>query len=462
LFRTTIYFFMLIPLAGCSVGPEYRVPRLDVPVAWSAASEGTTHPAMDAGSAWWERFGDAQLTSLVARSQKRNLDLRIAAARVDEVRAQRGIVAAGTWPSINAEGSGIVASGALDNLFIAALAALWEIDVFGGIRRSQEAAAADVGAALAAERSVQLAVIGETARSYVELRGFQHRIATLEKNLAAQRETQELTEAQRAAGLASDLDVERARSLVAGTAAELPPLRAAQRASVHRLGVLLGQAPATLAAELTDIAPIPSAPREVLLGVPADLLRRRPDIGRAERELAAATARIGEAQADLYPRFTLSGSVGLRSDDVADLVQGKGSFAALGPSIVWPVFAAGRIRANVAVQDARQEQALARYELTLLEALEDVETSFARYAYEQARRQALAEAVDANREAAQLARRLYANGLTGFLDVLVAELAVRDSESRLVESETAVSTTLVDVYVALGGGWQEANTVALE
>ncbi len=458
--RTALPCIFLV-LAGCTVGPDYRPPSFDVLPAWSEAPAAADTPA-DEGFAWWARFGDAQLTALVDRALEQNLDLRIAAARVREAQALRRVVAADLWPTVDAKVDGSVATGSMNSLFLGALDALWEIDVFGGVRRSVEAADADVEAALAARRAVRLAVASETARSYVELRGFQHRIATLRQNLAAQRETRELTEAQQAAGLASDLDVERARALVAGTAAELPPLQAARKAAVHRLGVLLGQPPSALADELAAAAPIPAAPREVVLGVPADLLRRRPDLGRAERELAAATARIGEAQADLYPRFTLTGSVGLRSEDVKDLVQGKGGFAAIGPNIVWPVFAAGRIRANVAVQNARQEQALARYELTLLEAFEDVETSLARYAHEQVRRRALAEAVAANREATRLARRLYANGLAGFLDVLVAELALRDSESRLVESETAVSTSLVEVYVALGGGWQEADTVALQ
>jgi outer membrane protein TolC len=195
--------------------------------------------------------------------------------------------------------------------------------------------------------------------------------------------------------------------------------------------------------------------------VPADLLRRRPDLARAERELAAATARIGEATAEMYPRFTLVGSVGLRSEDIAKLVTGGGEFASIGPSITWPVFASGRIRANVRATDARQEQALARYELTLLSALEEAENSFDRHAREQLRRRSLEAAVASNREAVELARQLYANGLGGFLDVLIAERSLLETESQLVDSETAVSTSLVQVYVALGGGWQQAEALRL-
>ena len=191
------------------------------------------------------------------------------------------------------------------------------------------------------------------------------------------------------------------------------------------------------------------------------LQRRRPDLARAERELAAATARIGEATAELYPRFTLVGSVGLRSEDVAKLVTGSGFFASLGPGVEWPIFAAGRIRANVEASNAREQQALARYELTLLGALQEAENSLDRHAREQLRRVDLRDAVAANREAVELARRLYANGLGGFLDVLVAERLLLESESRLVASETAVSTSLVAVYVALGGGWQQAEALRL-
>src|SRR5690606_9391561 len=202
-------------------------------------------------------------------------------------------------------------------------------------------------------------------------------------------------------------------------------------------------------------------PEEVLVGVPAELLRRRPDLVRAERELAAATARIGEAQADLYPRLTLTGSVGLRSEDVKSLLGSDATFAAWGPNLVWPIFAAGRIRANVAVQDARAEQALARYEQALLRALEEVETALVVHAREQVRRRALEQAVESNREAVEMARSLYANGLGGFLDVLDAERSLLLSEDRLVQSETAVTTSLVALYVALGGGWEQAEALRL-
>lgn len=448
-------------MSACAVGPDYREPALATPDAWSGAPAAAQGNPDEALARWWSRFEDARLDDLVARALAANLELRVADERVREARAQRRIAAAPLFPFLFAEADGAVTTGATTDLGLAVLDAVWEIDVFGGTRRSLEAAGADLEATLADRRQLLVLLLGELARSYVELRGFQLRIDTVERNLAAQRETRELTEAQLRVGLASDLDVERARALTANTAAELPPLDAALRASMHRIAVLLGQPPAALAAELAEPAPLPRAPGELLVGVPADLLRRRPDLARAERELAAATARIGEAKADLYPRLTLTGSVGLRSEDLKELLGSDPSFAALGPNIVWPIFAAGRIRANVEVQDARTEQALARYEESLLRALEQVENALVAHAREQVRRRDLEEAVDANREAAVLARRLYANGLGGFLDVLDAERSLLISESRLVESETAVSTSLVTLYVALGGGWEQAEELRL-
>jgi NodT family efflux transporter outer membrane factor (OMF) lipoprotein len=451
----------LLLLASCTVGPDYRRPEAGVPAAFAAAPAAAAADPSTALAAWWERFGDARLTSLVERAVRSNPEVRLAHARVREVRALRRATRADLWPALNASAQAAAGSGEPGDLVLGALDALWEIDVFGGVRRAVEAAEADADAAVEARRAVLLALVGEVARGYVELRGLEGLVDAVRRNQAAQQETRDLTEFQRRVGLASDLDVERARAQVAATAAEAPRLEAAREAAAHRLGVLLGEAPAALAAELGGGGPIPAAPETLVVGVPADLLRRRPDLGRAERELAAATARVGVARADLYPRFALLGSVGLRSDALADVLGGGGGFTALGPAVEWPLFAAGRLRANVDVQDARQEQALAAYELALLQALEEVENALVFHAREQVRRLALREAVDANREAAELASRLYANGLTPFLDVLLAQRVLLESESRLVESETAVTTSLIALYVALGGGWREAEELAL-
>lgn len=447
-------------LAACAVGPDYRRPDLGPPAAWSGAEPAAQVDPSLTLAAWWERFEDPLLTSLVERAVRANLDVSIASARVREVEALQGVAGADRWPALDAGGDARGGTGRDNSEVLGVLALFYEIDVFGRVRRSIEAAEADRDAALEDRRAVLLAVVTDVATSYIQLRGLQHGLATVSGNLAAQRETLDLTEAQQRVGLASDLDVDRARALAANTAAVLPPLEASVSATEHRIAVLLGEPPAALAGELEAQAPIPAAPAEVLVGVPADLLRRRPDVGRAERELAAATARIGEAKAELYPRFTLVGSLGLRSEDVAEIVGGSG-FGSLGPSVEWPVFAGGRILSNVEAQDAREEQARARYELALLRALEEVESALVRHAREQVRRRELRSAVDAQREATELARRLYFNGLAPFLEVLDAERSLLVSESLLAESETIVSTSLVALYAALGGGWERAEELAL-
>lgn len=452
---------LCILLSACTVGPDYRPPELSMPSQWHAAAPDSAPEPDPELRSWWRRFEDPQLDGLIDRALADNVDLAVALARVEEVRALRGVAAADLQPELDAEGLANPASGSVPDLFLAGLDAVWEVDVFGGLRRAVEAADADVDASLESWRAVRLAVVGAVASTYIELRGFQARLATGRVNLEAQRETTALTEAQAQAGLASDLDVQRARALVATTAADLPLLEMAQARSIFRLGVLLGLEPAGLVAEFAHPAPIPAPPPAVVVGVPADLLRRRPDLRRAERELAAATARIGEITSDLYPRFSLTGTVGLRSPDLQNFLEGKGGFAVGGPSITWPILAGGRILANIDAQNARQAQALARYRGVLLAAFEEVETTLDRYAREQVRRRALADAVVANRAAALLARRLYANGLTTFIDVLDAERSQLASEDRLVASEAAVSAQMVALFVALGGGWDAAAEVPL-
>lgn len=448
-------------LAACTVGPDYEKPELATPAAWNAAEPGTNGDPAAELATWWTRFNDPLLSDLIGRAVRANLELRFATARVREARALRGVTSAALWPELDVLGEATEASGNRESRYFAALAGIWELDLWGGVRRSVEASDADLGAAVEDRRAVLLAVLGEVARSYVDYRGVQHRIDTVQRNLRSQEETRDLTEAQLRVGLASDLVVDRARAQVSITASTLRPLEAQLAAHAHRLAVLLGEPPDALMAELAGDAAIPSAPGELLLGVPADLVRRRPDLARAERELAAATARIGEATADLYPRFTLIGSVGLSSDDLGDLAKVNGGYSAIGPSVVWPVFAAGRIRANIEVQNARQEQALINYERTLLFALEQVESALVRHAREQVRRRDLQSGVESSRSATELARRVYANGLIEFLDVLDAERSLLVSESLLVDSETAVSTSLVDLYVALGGGWERADELSV-
>jgi NodT family efflux transporter outer membrane factor (OMF) lipoprotein len=340
------------------------------------------------------------------------------------------------------------------DLFQIGFDARWELDLFGGVRRAVEAAEADIDTALAEHQAVLVTLLGEVARNYLELRGAQAQLAITRDNLAAQQDTLDLSRIRFQAGLSSDLDVARAEAQVATTAAQIPTLERQTRQAIHRLGVLLGQGPGTLMAALSSTAPVPPPPPEVAVGLPAALLQRRSDIRRAERALAAATARIGVATADLYPRLALTGMLGLQSMQLSDLSQTASQFWAFGPSIRWPLFDAGRIRANIRVHDARQEQALIRYEQTVLTALEEVENALVAYRQEQVRQRSLAAAMAAHRRAVTLANELYTKGLSDFLTVLEAQRSLLAAESQLVQSNAALASHVVALYKALGGGWE--------
>lgn len=460
-------------VSSCTVGPVYRPPAPALPATWSEAEDSgvSTQPAQSAQLAqWWTAFQDPLLTTLMRRAAEVNLDVRLAVARVREVRAARGIVAAERQPqgntsaaySRNRSSANAVPIPTRDSdLFQLGFDARWELDIFGGARRALEAAEADIEAALAERQAILVSLAGEVARQYLELRDAQAQLAITRTNLAAQHETLELSQVRFQAGLSSDLDVVRAEAQVATTLSHIPTLEVHLRQGMHHLAVLLGQEPGVLATELAAAAPIPSPPLVVAVGLPATLLQRRPDLRRAERDLAAATARIGVATAELYPRLTLSGTLGQQSLHLTDLPLPGSQFWSLGPSLRWPIFDAGRIRATIQVYDARQEQALVRYEKTLLTALEDVENALVAYGQEQTRQRALSIAVEANRRAVAVATELYTKGLADFLNVLDAQRALLAAESQLMQSTTALSVQVVTLYKALGGGWEpEADTAA--
>ena len=467
--RFSLFGLLAILGGGCAVGPNYHPPAVNVPAQWASPLAGgeTNSPTVDA--AWWKSFHDPELDSLITRAVLSNLNLRVAEARVREARAQRSVVAADFWPSADVSGSytrnrlsqhGYLATllppGApIDyNLYEADFDASWEIDVFGGTRRATEAANAEVAAAEFNRRDVLVSLLAEVARNYIEARGFQQRLAIAGRNAEAQKEALDITRDRYRQGLTSDLDVQQASALLTATEAQIPALEILLKASIHRLGVLLGQPPGALLAELSGEAPVPALPPEVPVDLPSDLLRRRPDVQRAERDLAAATARIGVATADLFPKFSLTGMAGLQSVSASDWLTGASRLWTAGPTMQWRIFDAGRIRANVRVQNARQQQALANYEQTVLNSFEEVENALVAYAKEQVRFRSLEATVSADREAVAMARDLYQNGLADFLRVLDAERSLYRAEDELAQSKRTMSLNLVALYKALGGGWQ--------
>jgi NodT family efflux transporter outer membrane factor (OMF) lipoprotein len=348
-----------------------------------------------------------------------------------------------------------------NNVYQAGFDASWEIDVFGGKRRAKEAAGAQVAASEFDRRDVLVSLLGEVARNYVELRGYQQRLVIANENIVAQEKTLAITRDRFQKGLASDLDVQQASTVLATTRADVPTLERSIAASIHRLEVLLGQQAGTLETELAQASPIPAQPPLVPVGLPSELLLRRPDIRRAERQLAAATANIGVAKADLFPKFYLTGSAGYESISASDWFAGASRLWSVGPTVQWRIFDAGRIRARVKAQDARQEEALASYEQTVLTAFEEVENGLVAYAKEQTRRRSLQEAVTSSQKSLDTANKLYANGLADFLRVLDAERSLYQAQDALAQSDRTVSANLVSLYKALGGGWECTEKAAL-
>jgi NodT family efflux transporter outer membrane factor (OMF) lipoprotein len=458
--------FCVLAMAGCTVGPNYHPQEANVPLAWTdttALIKGTSAYADLVH--WWTGFNDPNLSSLVERAINSNLDLLQVQVRIQQARAARGIAAGGSWPSASATGSyerdGFPDSGGSDtatrNLFQTGLDAVWEIDIFGGVRRSVEAADADVQFAVENHRDVLVTLVSEVALNYIELRGFQQEIVIARNNLAAQQQTAELTRKRFQGGLVGALDVANADAQVATTASQIPQMEAAVQQAIYNLSVLLGLEPTALLKELSPTNSIPATPPEVPIGIPSELLRRRPDIRRAEAKIHGATARIGVATADLYPKFNLTGSVNFQNDQLHGLINWKDRFWTVGPAVDWQIFSAGRVSSNIELQKALQQESVLAYQKTVLTALQDVENALVAYAKEHERRKSLVDAVAANRKAVELATQLYMHGQTNFLNVLDAQRSLFVSEDSLVQSTRNLSTDLVALYKALGGGWGLTN-----
>ena len=457
---------VLILVPGCApVGPDYQKPELPVPAAWSSGGlPGETVTGAPAGelSRWWERLGDDTLTGLIEQALSGSTDVRTAQARLREARARRGVAAAGLFPTVTASGSASrswksdsdYGPGDTSSLYSAGFDAAWEPDVFGGTRRGIEAAQADLESAEADLHAAQVSLAAEVALNYVDARSYQTMLAIAQKNLASQSETYQLTDWRTQAGLATSLDVEQARTNLEQTRAKIPTLTAALAEAEHRLAVLLGQAPGAVRQTMAAAAPVPAVPDAVAAGIPADALGNRPDVRVAERRLAAETARVGQAVAARYPGFNLNASIALDALTLGGLDAGGIFTRSLLGRVVAPVFDAGRLRQQVEVQDAVQEQALIGYEATVLTALEEVENALVSLSENRRRQSSLRAAVEAARNAALLARHRYTAGLIDFQTVLDTERTQLTVEEALANAQAGGATALIQLYKALGGGWQ--------
>lgn len=473
---------ILLLFAGCTAGPNYRKPSTKLTAGYGEVGP-TTQPAAtpDASPAdanaristtrpvitqWWTTFNDPVLNRFIDDARNANWNLKAAEARVRQARAQRGVTGSALYPTVDAGGAYthsrnsrntlLGAHGPTESdLWQAGFDANWEIDVFGGTRRSIEAADEDIRASVFDRNDVLLTLLGDVARSYIELRGFQRQIAIAEENLRSQRETLNLTKSKFDAGLNTTSDVARATAQVASTQSQVPRLEQQRDQAIHLLSVLTGREPQELLGELRPPGELPAPPPQIPVGIPSELLRRRPDIRRAEAQLHSATAQVGVATADLFPRFSLTGDFGRESTKFSLLGNGSSAFWTVGPTVSWPIFNAGRIRSQIRVQEAGTDVALANYEQAVLTSLQDVEDALVAYRQEFVRRESLVAAVENNQEALRTLLDQYQQGVTDFLNVLDAQRSLYTSQDELARSDTVVSTNAVALFKALGGGWEE-------
>jgi outer membrane protein, multidrug efflux system len=455
---------MFLIIYGCmSVGPDYIRPDITISPSWHARLTGGLYNGTSDTSElakWWETLGDTELTRLITRAVQTNIDIRQAVSRIRQARAQRSIYRAGLFPGADASASATRSSGSenmgskgIRTAYSAGFDALWEIDLFGGIQRSVEAADADLQSSIEDLHDVHVSLAAEVATNYIDLRTYQSRLMVARTNLKNQEDTYKLIIERRQAGLVDELDVAQARASLERIRSGIPSLRSGINESKNRLAVLLGTQPGTLHKELEESESIPLVPGQIAVGVPADVLRQRPDIRKAEQELIAQTARVGVATADMYPKLKLSGTIGLTAMNSGNLLSTGARNYSYGPGISWPIFDAGVIRQNIEVSSAKQEQALQSYESAVLNALEEVENRLTAYVEEQHRRDALSEGAKASRKAFYLAKIKYETGLTDFSTLLDAERSLLTLEDELSTSDGKVTSNLVSLYKAMGGGW---------
>ncbi len=457
-------FLGLLNLAACMVGPDYKQPQMRVSQKFANEYEKGLSTG-EVETSWWRGFNDERLNRLIDLAIADNHDLRIATARLRQSRALRLETQFDLFPTVTSQASytrerlseAQVQEEGFDrdiDLFNAGFDATWELDFFGRVRRSIEAAIAEVEASEAVRRDVIVSLLAEVARNYFELRGAQNQLEVARRNAENQKQTLELTIALLEGGRGTELDTSRARAQLNSTLATIPPLETAIKRAIYRLSVLVGQEPTALEAELSEPGNLPSLPKLVAVGTPEALLRRRPDIRFAERTLAAETARIGIATADLFPRITFTGSIALEAESFSGLGDsGSGTFFLL-PRIFWAAFDLGRVRARIKAADASAEAALAQYEQTVLLALEETENALVDFGRQQVRQDLLRQSAEASEKAVELAQLRYRYGVADFLTVLDAERTLLEAQDQLAQSETSTATALVAVYKALGGGWE--------
>jgi outer membrane protein, multidrug efflux system len=467
---------LALALAACTVGPDYK----GLPDGGKAVEQ---FPTLAAGGPlvpseppelWWAQLRDPQLDALIDRALKANYDVRVAVANLEAARAVLAQTQTQELPTVTTEASiqqsrqqlaAIQPTDRVGSARTAAsvgLSASWELDLFGRVRRSVEAASADLDQAEELRRDTLTVVASDTARAYIDLRGAQLRLDVARRNAENQQRTFGLTRTLRDAGRATDLDIARAQAQLTNTLATIPPLEAAVTAARNRLSTLTATPLGALAAELDAPRPLPEVPAFVAAGDPGGLVRRRPDIRSAERALAGSSARIGVATADLFPRVNLLGSIGVAATDPSRLLTGGAFGFGIGPSLSWTIFDREAIYARIRQADATADASLARYQKAVSGALQETDSALSAYVRELDRRLQLRAAADASRRAADLANQRYEAGVENFLTVLDAQRVLLQAEDLLAQSDIQIAQNLIAVYKALGGGWESAPAAAVQ
>ena len=470
-----IILFLTMTFAGCkAVGPDYHKPDLSPKGIWHAPMQkGLSGNPSDPKLLvqWWKTFNDPVLTDLISKAVENNLDVRLALERVHQYRLLKGIEEADKLPTITASSGASWAgtsnedgTGTVSKTYSAGLDASWEIDLFGRIQRSIEAADATLSAKQEALRDALVSLVGDLADSYIDVRTAQIRLNVVRQSIDSQTESFQLTQWQYQAGLTDELDVHQARYSLENAKAQIPALESSLSEAMNRVAVLSGLAPGILHEKLASPNPLPTLPATIAVGLPADALRRRSDIREAEYELIAQTAQVGVATADLYPELTLSGSIGMDALSPAELIDtilDPSHWArSLAANLSHTLFDAGSILKNIEVQNALQEQALIQYESAILSALEEVENALVAYAKEQARLEHLTIAAEQALAAEDLAKKKYQSGLIDFTTVLTSQQTVLSYQSDLATSQGTCVSNLITLYKVLGGGWTPVGSDA--
>jgi NodT family efflux transporter outer membrane factor (OMF) lipoprotein len=469
-----------ILLVGCTVGPDYHTPATTMPSSYVAHA--TTHPAVATEtsqpvdvSQWWRSLKDPELDSLVRRAVDANLDLEIALTRLQEARAYESGISGQALPMVDISGAaargsgtnstkgrvgqplnaGTNTTGLTEITQVVGFDAGWELDLFGRYRRQLEAAGDETQAMIDQRNAVLITVVADVARAYMDYRGLQSRLAIAKDNIRTEQQSVELIQVRFNRGLTNELDLALAKRELNTLQSQLPPLQAALVVAERRIAILLGQYPGKLEPELASYAPIPAVPDKIEPGLPPDLLRRRPDILESERELAAGTARVGVAVAQLFPRVGITAGVGLQGQGLGVHPETNTFIWSVGPTAYWPILDFGTLDANIQLENYRAHEMLVNYKRIILNAVVEVENAISNYDAQQHRLADLALALDASRRAVDLAQKRYNRGLTDFLNVLDAERQLYELQDQYAVAQEDVVVQFIALYKGLGGGWED-------